>query len=131
LGDGKSMSKGNRYFAVKIKLYMPWVSNPKAWSSTYIEDLLFDEEEYRPSHTYIEESAKEAFRLFDRIEILNIEELTKADFEHITKDGDWTDKNWKEQLWERKEQFWKEQAIKNSQNTPRRTPVLTVLEGGK
>jgi hypothetical protein len=125
------MSKGNRYFAVKIKLYMPWVSNPKAWSSTYIEDLLFDEEEYRPSHTYIEESAKEAFRLFDRIEILNIEELTKADFEHITKDGDWTDKNWKEQLWERKEQFWKEQAIKNSQNTPRRTPVLTVLEGGK
>ena len=131
MGDGKSMSKGNRYFAVKIKLYMPWVSNPKAWSSTYIEDLLFDEEEYRPSHTYIEESAKEAFRLFDRIEILNIEELTKADFEHITKDGDWTDKNWKEQLWERKEQFWKEQAIKNSQNTPRRTPVLTVLEGGK
>ena len=125
------MSKGNRYFAVKIKLYMPWVSNPKAWSSTYIEDLLFDEEEYRPSHAYIEESAKEAFGLFDRIEILNIEELTKADFQHITKDGDWTDKNWKEQLWERKEQFWKEQAIKNSQNTPRRTPVLTVLEGGK
>ncbi|VWX31329.1 hypothetical protein ENHY17A_50138 [Moraxellaceae bacterium 17A] len=125
------MSKGNRYFAVKIKLYMPWVSNPRAWSSTYIEDLLFDEEEYRPSHAYIEESAKEAFGLFDRIEILNIEELTKADFEHITKDGDWTDKNWKEQLWERKEQFWKEQAIKNSQNTPRRTPVLTVLEGGK
>ena len=125
------MSKGNRYFAVKIKLYMPWVSNPKAWEPTYIEDLLFDEEEYRPSHAYIEESAKEAFGLFDRIEILNIEELTKADFEHITKDGDWTDKNWKEQLWERKEQFWKEQAIKNSQNTPRRTPVLTVLDGGK
>nr|WP_313091227.1 hypothetical protein [Moraxella sp. CTOTU48268] len=125
------MSKGNRYFAVKIKLYMPWVSNPKAWSSTYIEDLLFDEEEYRPSHAYIEESAKEAFGLFDRIEILNIEELTKADFEHITKDGDWTDKNWKEQLWERKEQFWKEQAIKNSQNTPRRTPVFKVLDGGK
>lgn len=125
------MSQGSRYFAVKIKLYMPWVSNPRAWSSTYIEDLLFDEEEYRPSHAYIEESAKEAFGLFDRIEILNIEELTKADFEHITKDGDWTDKNWKEQLWERKEQFWKEQAIKNSQNTPRRTPVLTVLEGGK
>ena len=125
------MSQGNRYFAVKIKLYMPWVSNPKAWSSTYIEDLLFDQEEYRPSHAYIEESAKEAFGLFDRIEILNIEELTKADFEHITKDGDWTDKNWKEQLWERKEQFWKEQSIKNSQNTPRRTPVLTVLDGGK
>ena len=125
------MNQGNRYFAVKIKLYMPWVSNPRAWSSTYIEDLLFDQEEYRPSHAYIEESAKEAFGLFDRIEILNIEELTKADFEHITKDGDWTDKNWKEQLWERKEQFWKEQSIKNSQNTPRRTPVLTVLEGGK
>ena len=125
------MNQGSRYFAVKIKLYMPWVSNPRAWSSTYIEDLLFDEEEYRPSHAYIEESAKEAFGLFDRIEILNIEELTKADFEHITKDGDWTDKNWKEQLWERKEQFWKEQSIKNSQNTPRRTPVLTVLEGGK
>lgn len=125
------MNQGSRYFAVKIKLYMPWVSNPKAWSSTHIEDLLFDQEEYRPSHAYIEESAKEAFGLFDRIEILNIEELTKADFEHITKDGDWTDKNWKEQLWERKEQFWKEQSIKNSQNTPRRTPVLTVLEGGK
>ena len=125
------MNQGSRYFAVKIKLYMPWVSNPRAWSSTYIEDLLFDQEEYRPSHAYIEESAKEAFGLFDRIEILNIEELTKADFEHITKDGDWTDKNWKEQLWERKEQFWKEQSIKNSQNTPRRTPVLTVLEGGK
>ena len=125
------MNQGSRYFAVKIKLYMPWVSNPRAWSSTYIEDLLFDQEEYRPSHAYIEESAKEAFGLFDRIEILNIEELTKADFEHITKDGDWTDKNWKEQLWERKEQFWKEQSIKNSQNTPRRTPVLTVLDGGK
>ena len=125
------MNQGSRYFAVKIKLYMPWVSNPRAWSSTYIEDLLFDQEEYRPSHAYIEASAKEAFGLFDRIEILNIEELTKADFEHITKDGDWTDKNWKEQLWERKEQFWKEQSIKNSQNTPRRTPVLTVLEGGK
>lgn len=125
------MSKGSRYFAVKIKLYMPWVSNPKAWASTYIEDLLFDEEAYRPSHAYIEASAKEAFGLFDRIEILNIEELTKADFEHITKDGDWTDKNWKEQLWERKEQFWKEQAIKNSQNIPRRKPVLKVLDGGK
>ena len=88
---GEGMNQGSRYFAVKIKLYMPWVSNPRAWSSTYIEDLLFDQEEYRPSHAYIEESAKEAFGLFDRIEILNIEELTKADFEHITKDGDWTD----------------------------------------
>lgn len=127
----KKQKKGNRYFAVKIKLYMPWVSNPKAWEPTYIEDLLFDEEEYRPSHAYIEESAKEAFGLFDRLDVLNIEELTKEDFEHIVAGGDWTDKNWKEQLWEREEQFWKEQAIKNSRNTPRCTPVFTVLEGGK
>ena len=129
------MSKGNRYFAVKIKLYMPWVSNPKAWSSNYIEDLLFDEEEYRPSHAYIEESAKEAFGLFDRIEILNIEELTKADFEHITKDGDWTEETFLEKHRRIFEQSLEERrrikSIENSQNIKRRKPVFKVLDGGK
>ena len=43
---GVLMSKGNRCFAVKIKLYMPWVSNPKAWSPTYIEDLLMNRPRY-------------------------------------------------------------------------------------
>ena len=114
---------------------MPWVSNPKAWSSTYIEDLLFDEEEYRPSHTYIEESAKEAFGLFDRIEILNIEELTKADFEHITKDGDWTEETFLEKHRRIFEQSLEERrrikSIENSQNIPKRKPIFKVLDGGK
>ena len=129
------MNQGNRYFAVKIKLYMPWVSNPRAWSSTYIEDLLFDQEEYRPSHAYIEASAKEAFGLFDRIEILNIEELTKADFEHITKDGDWTEETFLEKHRRIFEQSLEERrrikSIENSQNIKRRKPVFKVLEGGK
>ena len=132
---GVLMSKGNRCFAVKIKLYMPWVSNPKAWSPTYIEDLLFDEEEYRPSHEYIEESAKEAFGLFDRIEILNIEELTKADFEHFTKDGDWTEETFLEKhkriFEQEQEERWRIKSIENSQNIPKREPVFKVLDGGK